>query len=119
MGYLELLESVSSRIQKEESLVDKLITEDLLPTISFDEFRKRNISVPVYSEYLQDKIWFCSNDDMAKKIQDDDPNAVTYTANELMEIVKLSPNLEGLRGIHNAKKCFKNSKVVATHVKKD
>jgi len=118
MGYLELLESVSNRIQKEESLVDKLITEDLLPTISLNEFRKRKISALVYSEYLQDEIWFCSEDEIANQIKNDDPNAVTYTVSELIEIEKLKPDIKALKNIHQTKKCFKNSTVVATNKKK-
>jgi len=111
MGYLELLESASIKISNQNNEADMPISLDLLPTISLKEFKKRNLAVLVYSEFLEDEVWFCSNDDMAKKIQNDDPDAVTYTANELMEIVNLSPNRQGLKSIHDTKKCFRNSKI--------
>jgi len=112
MGYLELLESASIKIRKKNNEADVQTSLDLLPTISLKQFKNRNLAVLVHSEFLDDYVWFCSNDDMAKQIQNDDKDAVTYTADELIEIVKLSPNLEGLKSINDAKKVFKYSNLL-------
>ncbi len=61
MGYLELLESVSRNTKIKDYSDKEEIDFDLIPNISLAEFRKRNMGVPVYSKYLDDNIWFCSN----------------------------------------------------------
>lgn len=118
MGYLELLESASINNKKQNSSVDNVMSLDLLPDVSLKQFKNRNLAVLVHSEFLEEDIWFCSNDDMARKIQNDDKNAVTYTADELMEIVKLIPNQKGLKSIHDAKKVFKRSSILLKKIKK-
>jgi len=85
--------------------------------ISIDEFRKRNIAVEIYSQVLDEKIWFCSNTDMAKQIKGDDPEAVCYTTDELYELRELcllDPSDEMLKGVNNVKSVFEDSKVVKT-----
>lgn len=112
MGYLQLLEN----IKKDSVINDKSnqdeIDIDFIPNISLTDFRKRNMGVLVYSKYLDDEVWFCSNQDIASKIISDDPDSTTYTADELMNILSNKTDMNSLKLIHEAKKCFKNSKVV-------
>jgi len=112
MGYLELLESLSRNTKIKDYSDKEEIALDLLPNISLAEFKKRNMGVLVYSKYLDDEIWFCSNDKIANQIKSDDPDATTYTVDELINILRLETDVESLKSIHEAKKCFRNSKVV-------
>jgi len=55
---------------------------------------------------------------MVEKIRKDDPESVVYHIDEIVRINKLKPDIINLKSIHEAKKVFKNSKVVATNKKK-
>jgi len=79
--------------------------------ISIDEFRKRNIAVEIYSEILNENIWFCSNEGMADQIQNDDPGAVCYTADELIKLLDLNPTKDFLRKVQNTKSVFEDSRI--------
>ena len=126
MGYLELLESVSNNIKKgKQFVVDERksdITEDksieFYSRLSLSEIKKRDIAFQIYSEYVDDTFWICSNDEMIEQIKTDDPESVVYHIDEIVRINKLKPDIKGLKSIHEAKKAFKNSKVVATNKKK-
>ena len=54
---------------------------------------------------------------MVEKIRKDAPESVVYHIDEIVKINKLKPDIKGLKSIHEAKKCFKNSKVIRS--KKD
>ncbi len=125
MGYLELLESVSNNIKKgPEFVVDEKttdITEDksieFYSRLSLSEIKKRDIAFQIYSEYVDDTFWICSNEKMIEQMKIDDPESVVYHIDEIVKINKLKPDIKGLKSIHEAKKCFKNSKVIRS--KKD
>jgi len=120
MGYLELLESVSNNIKKvPEFVVDEKrtdITEDksteFYSRLSLSEIKKRDIAFQRYSEYLDDSFWICSNDEMIEQIKKDDPESIVYHIDEIVEINKLKPDNKSLKSIHEAKKLFKNSKII-------
>ena len=76
------------------------------------ELSKRDIAIQVYSGFLNCIIWLCSNEEMAAQIKRDDPEAITYSVDEIMNLIKLNPDPDGLRRIHNAKEVFMNSKIV-------
>ncbi len=126
MGYLELLESVSNNIKKvPEFVVDEKttdITEDksieFYSRLSLSEIKKRDIAYQVYSEYVDDTFWICSNEKMIDQIKIDDPESVVYHIDEIVRINKLKPDIKGLKNIHDARKKFRNSKVIATNKKK-
>jgi len=75
-------------------------------------FKERDLAFQVYSEVLKCKVWFCSNDAMAKQVINDDPEAITYTADELTRLLKHNPSPEGLNSINNEKKVFKESTII-------
>ena len=75
-------------------------------------FKERDLAFQVYSEVLKCKVWFCSNDAMAKQIMNDDPEAITYTADELTRLLKHNPSPEGLNSINNVKKVLKQSVII-------
>jgi len=126
MGYLELLESVSNNIKKgPEFVVDEKttdITEDksieFYSRLSLSEIKKRDIAFQIYSEYVDDTFWICSNEKMVEQINIDDPESVVYHIDEIVRINKLKPDIKSLKSIHDAKKMFKNSKVLETYKKK-
>jgi len=72
----------------------------------------------IYSEYVNDTFWICSNEKMIEQIKKDDPESIVYHIDEIVRINKLKPDIKGLKSIHEAKKIFRNSKVVATNKKK-
>ena len=75
-------------------------------------FKERDLAFQVYSKPLKCKVWFCSNDAMAKQIMNDDPEAITYTADELTRLLKHNPSPEGLNSINNVKKVLKQSVII-------
>ena len=75
-------------------------------------FKERDLAFQVYSEVLKCKVWFCSNDAMAKQIMNDDPEAITYTADELSKLIKSHTNSTDLESVNNIKKVFTGSQIV-------
>ena len=126
MGYLELLESVSNNIKKgPEFVVDEKttdITEDksieFYSRLSLSEIKKRDIAYQVYSKYVDDIFWICSNEKMVAQMKIDDPESVVYHIDEIVRINKMKPDIKGLKSIHDAKKSFRNSKVLERNKKK-
>jgi hypothetical protein len=85
--------------------------------LRLSELAKRNIALKIYSEVLGSEIWLCSSEEMAAQLRQDDPEAVTYTVDELRKLYKLQPFPEDLRGIHNAKTIFPGSKIIDSRLK--
>jgi len=83
-----------------------------LEKLTLKELTERDMAFQVYSEVLKCKVWFCSNDAMAKQIMNDDREAITYTADELSRLLKHNPSPEGLDAINNVKKVLKQSKII-------
>jgi len=83
-----------------------------LEKLTLKELASRDIAFPVYSEPLKCEVWFCSNDIMAKQIMNADPEAITYTADELDKLLQHNPTPEGLDSINNVKKMFSGSKIM-------
>ena len=104
---------------KKEDQNEPIEKNNFYTNLSLSEIKKRDIAFQIYSEYVDDTFWICSNDSMVEKIRKDDPESVAYHIDEIVRINKLRPDIKGLKSIHNAKKCFKDSKVVETHLKKD
>ena len=69
----------------------------------------------IYSEYVDDTFWICSNYKMVDQMKKDDPESVVYHIDEIVRINKLKPDIKSLKNIHEAKKCFKYSKVMVTN----
>ena len=104
-------------LKKQNHEFEPEITIINFPKLLLSEFKKCNMAVEVYSEFLDEKIWFCSNTDMAKQIKEDDPEAVCYTTAELYELKELSllePSNEMLKGINNVKAVFEDSRIIKT-----
>jgi len=83
------------------------------------ELSKRNIAVEVRSEILGCKIWLCSNEAMVKKVKTDDPEAVTYTLDELRHLLTLKVSPEEIKRIHDAKSVFDGSKIIESEIKEE
>ena len=80
--------------------------------ISINEFKKRKIGIEIYSEILNENIWFCSNKEMVDQISEDDPTAICYTTGELQKLIELNPSKDFLKKIHNVKTVFDNSRII-------
>jgi hypothetical protein len=98
---------------------DPMPTREEIESMELSKFAKRGIAIEIYSEVLGGNLWFCPDDAMATQIKLDVPNAVTYTVNELMELIKLQPNSDELIRINHAKKAFGNSRIIYSKLKKE
>jgi len=103
---------------KKEDQNEPIEKNNFYTNLSLSEIKKRDIAFQIYSEYVDDTFWICSNEKMVEQINIDDPESVVYHINEIVKINKLKPGIKSLKSIHEAKKCFKNSKVVETYKKK-
>jgi hypothetical protein len=108
MSYLEKLKKLEEE-QKKKKSEPRIVNISLL---TLTEFGKRDLGIEVYSRVLGCEIWFCSNEKMAAKIRSEIPGAVTYTANELINLIKLNFTPEDIERIHAAKVLFSGSRVI-------
>ena len=107
-------------LKKQDHEFEPEITIINFPKLLLSEFKKCNMAVEVYSEFLDEIIWFCSNTDMAKQIKEDAPDDVCYTVAELYELYELSePSNKMLKGINNVKSVFEDSRIIKTKKKED
>ena len=114
----ELIDSSSENLNFNDETSNEVVNYDYFINISYSEIKKRDIAFQIYSEYVDDTFWICSNDLMVEQIKKDDPESVFYHIDEIVRINKLKPDIKGLKSIHDAKKIFQNSKVLATNNKK-
>jgi len=96
-------------IPNKEINLSENYTKNIIPIsdLTLKEFSTRNLAIPIYSKILDEEIWFCSNENMVEKIKGDNPEAVCYTADELLEIIKLDLTKERLKKFHEVKKTFR------------
>ncbi len=97
--WLDKIEEVIEKQIKEETP----LTLECIPGITLAEFARRDIAVEIYSEFLQCKIWLCSNDEIATQLKKDAPEQVCYTLDEIRSLLTLNPSPESLKKIHEAK----------------
>ena len=81
--------------------------------------KKRKIGIEIYSEILNENIWFCSDQEIADQVRRDDPTCTTYTIAEIMNLIKLKPDPEELRRIHSVKEVFTGSKLTDCNLNGD
>jgi len=97
--------------EKVDEITDKNTTH-FYTNLTLFEIKKRDIAFQIYSEYVDDTFWICSNDSMVGQIKIDDPESIFYHIDEIVRINKLKPDIKALKSIHEAKKCFRKSEVV-------
>jgi hypothetical protein len=103
--------------EKLDEIIDKNTTH-FYTNLTLSEIKKRDIAFQIYSEYVDDTFWICSNDEMVEQMKIDDPESVVYHIDEIVRINKLKPDIKGLKSIHQVKKKFGNSKVVEINKEK-
>lgn len=113
------MESIWEQVlkDKKEDKNEPVHTNDFYTNLSLAEIKKRDIAFQVYSKYVDDTFWICSNDSMVEKIKQDDPISVIYHIDEIVRINNLKPDVKSLKSIHEAKKCFRNSKIINANQK--
>ena len=89
----------------------RILDSEKTSSLELSEFAKRDMAIEIDSERLGCRIWLCSNKEMSTQIRNDDPSAITYTVNEVLNLIKLNPSLKDLKRIHEAKEIF-NSQLV-------
>ncbi len=108
----ELINSSSEYPNFDNVTRNEVDNYDYFVNLSYSEIKKRDIAYQIYSEYLNESFWICSNEKMVDQIKKDDPESVVYHIDEIVRINKLKPDIKSLKSIHEAKKCFKDSIVV-------
>jgi len=109
MGYLEKAREHIKKSSTEDEVLVQDYKENFLPLteMKIKDFAKRNLVIHVYSKTLNEEVLFCSNASMEKKIRTGQPKSVCYTADELLEIIKLDLTKERLKKFHDLKKFFR------------
>jgi len=82
-----------------------------LKNISLDKFKNLDYVIELHSEILNENVWFCSNEKMASQIKQDDPEAIVYTASELIELCNINPKEDLVKAIYYSKTVFQESKL--------
>ncbi len=106
------------KVEKNEDQKEVIKTHDFDINLSLPEIKKRDIAYQIYSEYVDDTFWICSNYKMVDQMKKDDPESVVYHIDEIVRINKLKPDIKDLKSIHYAKKVFGQSKLVEINKKK-
>ncbi len=114
----ELIDSSSEYQNFNDETSNEVVDCDYFVNLSYSEIKKRDIAFQIYSEYVDDTFWICSNEKMVEQINIDDPESVVYHIDEVARLNKLKPDVKSLKSIHDAKKIFQNSKVLETNKKK-
>jgi len=89
----------------------KPLTLESIHLLTLSEFKNSEFAVKVFSSVLNCHVWFCPDEQMVEEILEDDPTSTTYTVDEIMNLIKLKPDPEQLRRIHDAKEVFTGSKL--------
>jgi len=97
--------------EKVDEITDKN-TNHFYINLIHSEIKNRDIAFQIYSEYVDDTFWICSNDSMVVQIRTDDPESIIYHIDEIEKLNQLKPDIKSLKSIHEAKKRFKNSKLI-------
>jgi len=97
---------------KKEDQNEPIEKNNFYTNLSLSETKKRDIAYQVYSKYVDDTFWICSNEKMVEQMKIDDPESVVYHIDEIVRINKLKPDIKGLKSIHDAKKILINSKFI-------
>ncbi len=114
----ELINSSSEYQNFNDESSNEVVNYDYFQNLSYSEIKKRDIAFQIYSKYVDDIFWICSNEKMVEQMKIDDPQSVVYRIDEIVRINKLKPDVKSLKNIHDAKKIFQNSKVLETYKKK-
>lgn len=82
-----------------------------LLNLRFSELKNRNLGIKIYSEFIGDEIWLCTNKTIATQLKLDDPISVVYTLDELQILINQSVVKDDLKKLHDAKKVFPYSTI--------
>jgi len=118
IGTAKFLNKIKNEINNSKSnecIANNDDWNDLLK-LPLERLKDLNMALQVESKIVNDTFWICSNDKMIEQIKIDDPESVVYHIDEIVRINNLKPDIKSLRSIHDAKKCFKNSKVVRSKI---
>jgi len=123
MGINETFDQFIKNLEDKEKLNKNSIPDNKqieeISQYTLVELSKRDLAIQVFSEILDCEIWLCSNEEMAKKVKTDDPEAVTYTVNELRHLLTLKVSPEEIKRIHDVKEIFDDSKIIASKLKNE
>jgi len=127
MSYLELVDKfvnetgIGKETEKKELVkpIHSKIEFNDIPLLTLSEFKDCDFALKIYSSVLNCHIWFCPDEQMVEERLEDDPAAITYTVDEIMNLTKLNPSPEQLRRIHDAKEVFTGSKLTDCNLNGD
>ena len=111
-GIWEKILGHDTGLTNESNTSELAVGIDQTLSMRLSQFAYRNLAVKIYSEILGCELWLCSNVEMASQVKQDDPEAITYTIDEMRELIRRNPTPEDLKLIHNVKSIFEGSKIV-------
>jgi len=100
--------------EKENETLNELGIRQIV-NMKLSDLAKRDIALKIHSKVLNAEVWLCSDSEMEKQIQNDDPEAITYSVDEVRELIRLRPTPHELRKINDIKAVFRGSKVIRSN----
>jgi len=107
MSYLDMVEQFISENIEVRQPKPIMPTIEQVTNMKLSELAKRNIAIQIFSKVLDCNIWLCSNIEMANQVTSDDPEAITYSVDEVRELIRLRPSPHELRKINDIKAVFR------------
>ena len=101
-----------AEIKSESNLRGFGVSIEQILGMTLSEFARLDTAIQIFSKVLDCEIWLCPTDSIAFPIKQDDPEAVTYTVEELRVLIRLNPTPDDLKRINSVKIVFNNSKIV-------
>jgi len=115
MSVVERIRERQKSIRESFNSLRSQLTVENLPSIKLSDFAKLDCAIKIQSKVLNAEVWLCSDSEMEKQIQNDDPEAITYTVDEARELIRLRPVPHELRKINDIKAVFRGSKVIRSN----
>ena len=108
----ELKREFEARIKAKKGEASSPLPLYQMLSMRLSELSRHNIALKIDSEVLGCEIWLCGNKKMSLQIKGDDPSAIIHTIDELRRLIRLNPDPEKLRAIHNTKTVFPSSTII-------
>ena len=112
MSVVERIRERQKSIRESFNSLRSKLTIENIPSIKLSDFANLDCAIKIHSKVLNAEVWLCSDNEMEKQINNEEPGITTYTVREIMELIKLNPSPHELRKINDIKAVFRGSKVI-------
>ncbi len=112
MSVVERIREGQKSIRESFNSLRSQLTVESIPSIKLSDFANLDCAIKIHSKVLNAEVWLCSDNEMEKQINNEEPWITTYTVSEIMELIKLNPSSEDVIRIHSVKEVFNHSKII-------